>query len=150
MGISEEHGSIAKGKKANVFITNEIPSIEFMPYAYGSDLIDTVDLNAYTYARHTSVSGIEKVVKPDQDWALEYEYRPAREDILSSKEVEEMTTEMEDVVWTECPRLLHPIYRLVSPWNYAQDVQDAKEEEYALSISSLMVSSRAASVALSP
>ena len=45
MGISDITGSIAKGKKANVFITKEIPSVEFMTYAYGSDLIDTVILN---------------------------------------------------------------------------------------------------------
>jgi len=45
MGLSQTHGSIAKGKIANVFITKEIPSYEFMPYAYGSDLIDTVILN---------------------------------------------------------------------------------------------------------
>jgi len=45
MGISEEYGSIAKGKVANIFITKEIPSIEFMPYAYGSNLIDMVILN---------------------------------------------------------------------------------------------------------
>ena len=45
MGISEEVGSIAKGKIANVFITKEIPSIEFFPYAFGSDLIDIVLLN---------------------------------------------------------------------------------------------------------
>jgi imidazolonepropionase len=45
MGISKITGSIARGKKANVFITKEIPSIEFMPYAYGSNLIDTVILN---------------------------------------------------------------------------------------------------------
>ncbi len=45
MGLSEEMGSIAVGKKANLFITKEIPSIEFMPYAYGSDLIETVILN---------------------------------------------------------------------------------------------------------
>jgi imidazolonepropionase len=44
MGLSEELGSIAIGKKANLFITKEIPSIEFMPYAYASDLIDTVIL----------------------------------------------------------------------------------------------------------
>ena len=44
MGISDIAGSIAKGKKANVFITKEIPSIEYMPYAYGSNLIDTVIL----------------------------------------------------------------------------------------------------------
>jgi len=44
MGLSETHGSIARGKVANVFITKEIPSYQFMPYAYGSDLIDTVIL----------------------------------------------------------------------------------------------------------
>ena len=44
MGISETHGSIARGKVANVFITKEIPSYEFMPYAFGSNLIETVIL----------------------------------------------------------------------------------------------------------
>ncbi|NPA67375.1 MAG: imidazolonepropionase [Chlorobi bacterium] len=44
MGISNITGSITKGKKANVFITKKIPSIEFMSYAYGSNLIDTVIL----------------------------------------------------------------------------------------------------------
>jgi len=44
MGLEEKIGSIAKGKLANVFITKEIPSIEFMPYAYGSNLIDKVIL----------------------------------------------------------------------------------------------------------
>ncbi len=44
MGISETHGSIAPGKVANVFITKEIPSYEYMPYAFGSNLIETVIL----------------------------------------------------------------------------------------------------------
>jgi imidazolonepropionase len=44
MGISDTHGSIAKGKVANLFITKNIPSFEFMPYAFGSNLIDTVIL----------------------------------------------------------------------------------------------------------
>ena len=44
MGLQETHGSICKGKVANFFITKEIPSIEFMPYAYGSNLIDRVFL----------------------------------------------------------------------------------------------------------
>jgi imidazolonepropionase len=44
MGLSATHGSIARGKAANVFITKEIPSYDFMPYAFGSDLIDTVIL----------------------------------------------------------------------------------------------------------
>lgn len=45
MGISDTHGSIAKGKVANIFITKEIPTYEFMSYAYGTDLIDTAILN---------------------------------------------------------------------------------------------------------
>ena len=44
MGLSETHGSIAKGKVANIFITKEMPSYEFMPYAFGSNLIETVIL----------------------------------------------------------------------------------------------------------
>lgn len=45
MDISASHGSIAKGKKANVFITEEIPSYQFLPYAFSSNLIETVILN---------------------------------------------------------------------------------------------------------
>jgi imidazolonepropionase len=45
MGISDTHGSITVGKKANVFITKKIPSYEYMPYAYGSNLIEKVILN---------------------------------------------------------------------------------------------------------
>ena len=45
MGLSEELGSIARGKKANLFITKPIPSVEFMPYAYGSNKVERVILN---------------------------------------------------------------------------------------------------------
>jgi imidazolonepropionase len=44
MGVSDVVGSISRGKIANLFITTEIPSIEFLPYAYGSDLIASVIL----------------------------------------------------------------------------------------------------------
>src|SRR5690554_5467974 len=42
MGISNTHGSITKGKEASVIITKEIPSYGYLPYAFGSNLIDTV------------------------------------------------------------------------------------------------------------
>ena len=45
MELSETHGSITKGKKANVIITKEIPSYGYIPYAFGSNLIDTVLLD---------------------------------------------------------------------------------------------------------
>ncbi|MBE0674545.1 MAG: imidazolonepropionase [Bacteroidales bacterium] len=44
MGISDTHGSISRGKAANFFITCEIPSYEYMPYAYGSHLVERVFL----------------------------------------------------------------------------------------------------------
>ena len=45
MGLADTHGSIARGKTANLFITREIPSYQFMPYAFGSDLVEMVILN---------------------------------------------------------------------------------------------------------
>ena len=45
MGISENYGSIARGKVANLFITKEITSYAVIPYSFGSNLIETVILN---------------------------------------------------------------------------------------------------------
>ena len=45
MGLSGSHGSIAVGKKANVFITEVIPSLAYLPYSFGSNLIETVIVN---------------------------------------------------------------------------------------------------------
>tara|TARA_B100000809_G_scaffold90822_1_gene89349 strand:- start:3082 stop:4329 length:1248 start_codon:yes stop_codon:yes gene_type:complete len=45
MGLNTTHGSIAVGKKANIFITKEISSVAFIPYSFGSNSIETVILN---------------------------------------------------------------------------------------------------------
>ena len=45
MELQDTHGSITRGKVANVFITTEMPSVAYMPYAFGSDVIDQVILN---------------------------------------------------------------------------------------------------------
>jgi len=50
MGISDELGTIAVDKKANLYITSEIPSIEYMPYYYGSNKVETVILNGEVVA----------------------------------------------------------------------------------------------------
>jgi len=42
MEVVDDLGSIAKGKTANVFITKKIPSIAYIPYAFGGDHIETV------------------------------------------------------------------------------------------------------------
>lgn len=45
MGISHTHGSIAKGKKANFYITKDIPTIEYIPYYYGTNKVERTFLN---------------------------------------------------------------------------------------------------------
>jgi len=45
MNLSATHGSVTKGKKANLIITKPIPSYGFLPYAFGSHLIDEVIIN---------------------------------------------------------------------------------------------------------
>ncbi len=49
MDLTDTHGSITKGKVANVFITKEVPSIAYLPYSFSSNLIDTVILNGSVY-----------------------------------------------------------------------------------------------------
>jgi len=43
--LNDTHGTITRGKKANVFITKPIPSIAFIPYAFGSRIVDKIILN---------------------------------------------------------------------------------------------------------
>ncbi len=45
LGLQDTHGSITRGKIANVLVTKPIPSLAFMPYSFGSYLVDTVILN---------------------------------------------------------------------------------------------------------
>jgi len=45
MGLEKELGTITPGKRANLIITKEVPGLEFLPYAYGSHLIDSTILN---------------------------------------------------------------------------------------------------------
>lgn len=49
MGISDELGSIAVGKKASIIITKPVSSPEFLPYAFGSDKVETMVLNGKVY-----------------------------------------------------------------------------------------------------
>lgn len=45
MDLGESHGSIAIGKQANLIITKEMPSYEFIPYAFTTPLVETLFLN---------------------------------------------------------------------------------------------------------
>jgi len=45
MELSKTHGSITKGKQANFILTKEIPSYTFLPYAFGTNSIESVFIN---------------------------------------------------------------------------------------------------------
>ena len=45
MELEKELGSIAIGKKANLFITKPIPSYGYLPYSFGNNVIDRVMIN---------------------------------------------------------------------------------------------------------
>jgi imidazolonepropionase len=42
MGLSSSHGKIALGRKSPILITKPIPSIAYIPYAFGDQLIETI------------------------------------------------------------------------------------------------------------
>ncbi len=43
--LSQTHGTITRGKVANVFITKPAPSIAYLPYHFGNNFVDRVILN---------------------------------------------------------------------------------------------------------
>lgn len=45
MEAANECGSISVGKQANLIITKPVPSLAYIPYSFGADLIDTVMIN---------------------------------------------------------------------------------------------------------
>ena len=50
MGLENSLGSIAKGKLANLIITAPIPSLAYLPYSFGSNLIDKVIIRGHFVA----------------------------------------------------------------------------------------------------
>lgn len=53
MGLSKDYGSITKGKVANYYITKPIPSVDFIPYAYTTPIVDRIFLRGEEYIPQT-------------------------------------------------------------------------------------------------
>lgn len=53
MGLSKDFGSITKGKVANFYITKPIPSVDFIPYAYTTPIVDRIFLRGEEYIPQT-------------------------------------------------------------------------------------------------
>jgi hypothetical protein len=84
------------------------------------DSIDTADIFPWTYTKHTTVPGVDPVMLPAQDWALEFSHTSKRDGVMSYEDIQEMASRYEEIIWSEVPRFLHPTYRLVSPWSQSR------------------------------
>ncbi len=49
MGVSNQYGSICRGKKANLIITKAIPNYQYLPYSFGENNIETVIINGQKF-----------------------------------------------------------------------------------------------------
>lgn len=50
MELAEHYGSISVGKVANFFITKPLPSLAYLPYSFGENLIENVVINGKQYS----------------------------------------------------------------------------------------------------
>lgn len=50
--LQDTLGSITTGKKANIIVTRPMPSLAFLPYSFGSQLVDKVILNGQVVVRN--------------------------------------------------------------------------------------------------
>jgi imidazolonepropionase len=51
MGLGHELGSLSVGKRASLLITKPVPSLAYLPYAFGTDHLDTVIIDGRTVRR---------------------------------------------------------------------------------------------------
>ena len=51
MEVQPEVGSIAVGKRANLILAKPMPSLAYLPYAFGNNLIEQVLINGSVYHR---------------------------------------------------------------------------------------------------
>lgn len=49
MGLEDQVGTVTRGKLAHLILTKPVPNLEFLPYAYGSHLIESTILQGKVY-----------------------------------------------------------------------------------------------------
>lgn len=95
-------------------VDDAMQTVEFV-YRH-KQLIDSLDVFPFYYAKHTKVEGVNANLNPSKDWAVEYDYEPLRKGVLSQNEVAALCKQVEDFLWNDSPSWLHPVYRMFSPW----------------------------------
>jgi len=83
-------------------------------------LVDTADLVGFRLDRGTTVAGVRAT--PDgSDWAMSMPYEATEPGVLCAAEVGELEMVCQEALWEAVPRLLHPLYRIVGPWDTAEN-----------------------------
>jgi len=82
-----------------------------------NDLIDTLDIIPFHYARHTRVDGVTIIDEDHTTWRVEHNYIPSSPSTLSTENVTALTNQLKQLAHNEHPQWFHPVYRMYSPWN---------------------------------
>jgi hypothetical protein len=81
-----------------------------------ADVIDTADLVGFRLERGKAVPGTRPNPTREVDWRVSVPFVPTEMGVLCCEEVQELEGECQELLWERAPRLLHPLYRVVSPW----------------------------------
>lgn len=109
-------------------VDEAINTIEFT--LNNKELIDTLDIFPFYYAKHTTIPFVEILDEKENDWTMEYKYKPTLEDVLTMEQTTELCNQLENIIWNEMPQWLHPIYRLYSPWSIPSSESKAITNEH--------------------
>ncbi len=93
-----------------------------------SEYIETIDVSNFVYAKHTKVNDITSIIKKDNDWALDYEYKNNKKTDLSCNESKTLANYLESIIINEQPKWLNPIYRMYSTWDNKYALKEDKYE----------------------
>ncbi len=74
------------------------------------DLIDTADMVGFRLDAGTRVPGVRQL-RTTKDWAMQQVYDPVG-DSFTATEVSVLEAWAQERLWQDCPRLIHPLYRL--------------------------------------
>jgi len=80
-------------------------------------LIDTADLVGFRLERGVNVQGVRPKPPGNCDWQLSLPYETTEAGALSNDEVHDLEVMCQEQLWQAVPRLLHPLYRMVGPWD---------------------------------
>jgi len=111
------------GIKVHLFIMVGFPgtsiedALETIEFVLGHrDLVETIDVSNFVYAKHTTVSAVSPSIEQENDFSLDYSYEVKNENDLTFSDALVLARSLESVVIQKEPQWTNPIYRMRSTW----------------------------------